>query len=164
MLLVTGLYKYRIYLDTLLAIINGHMNSVEISQSWSALLVYYITMAFGQVTLFVGGSDPMKTRVFNGAKHNLITSFCPFFPLPAVFCRVGDKGGCVGGCSNVVLLCILVRTSFSFTCRHAGCYAGRSPLADGDMRDVTLGGLLLHLQTCGMLRREIFSCTCRHAG
>ena len=93
--------------------------------------------------------------------------FLPFFshcPLCFVGMEISGVGGWVGGCNNIVFACVLVRTCFSCRCKHAGWYAGRSSLAHADMRDDTLGDLLLQMQTGGMIRWEIFSCRCRHAG
>ena len=58
-------------------------------------------------------------------------------------CFVGEVGRWGG--NNVQLLCVLC-----ILC-HAGCYARRSSLALAQMRDVTLGDLLLHLHRCGMV-------------
>ena len=90
-----------------------------------------------------------------------------------MFCR-GVGGGGWGG-NNVRFLCVLAHmqdvTLGDLLLHLHTCHMRDVTLGDFllhlhtcHMRDVTLGDLLLHLHTCGMLRYEIFSLTCTHAG
>ena len=137
--------------------------------------VQFVVQVLGSSFRLHGRSGPLRLctslYIFTSSRdwnHHLITScglFCP--TARSVFVGVGI-GGWGGGGGNSVpfssFFCVLVRTVFSCTCQHAGCYAAASSLALANMRDVTLPHLLLHLPTCGTLRCRIFSCTCQHAG
>ena len=77
-----------------------------ISQTWTR---------FPPHVMFVGGSEPVKSRVWTSSEHYPITCCGPIFPTArSVFVGGWESGGG----SNVPFLCT--------TCTHAGCYARRS--------------------------------------
>ena len=92
-----------------------------------------------------------KRAHFTEQKRNLIKSVCPFSHGPQCFVgmEIREFGGWWG---FIITLCC------------SAFLSGHGSLSDADMRDDTLGDLLLQMQTCGMIRWQIFSCRCRHSG
>ena len=85
----------------------------------------------------------MKTRAFHRAKRNLIKSVCPFSHGPQCFVgmEIREFGGWWG---------------FILTLCCSAFLSGHGSLSDADMRDDRLGDLLVQMQTCGVIRWQIF--------